>query len=248
MTRDDRVVKGIVGIKALGIVDIPSKLFTHLLLTQITNLTMQLTQMIGVQAIFGLVTLFALVPRVSLALAMRKCIIRHNFRCNTESCGDLLPARVQASANGSTIHNGSPSGNGSHGISCNDLQELLKNVTAVNNIHQSHNHSAMHNTTGFNFTHHDGTPGNSSDVIHTPCGNMTMKQFEQLMETSLNMTHVGNHTKTRVNTSTDANNNGRHISSSHLHFLFPENNAMFSIVAPAPPRTSYASKYASLLS
>ena len=60
---------------------------------------MQLPRMTGVQAILGLVMLFALGGQVSLALAMRECIKRHNFGCNTESRGFLLPAHAPTSTN-----------------------------------------------------------------------------------------------------------------------------------------------------
>ena len=63
---------------------------------------MQLPRMTGVQTILGFVMLFALVPKVSLALAMRECIKRHNFGCNTESRGFLLPARAPTLKNHTT--------------------------------------------------------------------------------------------------------------------------------------------------
>lgn len=118
LQREDRVVKGILSIKALCMVDIPPPNTLHIFFSLIspTSHTMQLPRTTGVQAIFGLVTLFALVPQVSLALAMRKCIKRHNFRFNTEPRGVLLPARASTSTNASTSLNGSLGGNGSQGF------------------------------------------------------------------------------------------------------------------------------------
>ena len=76
LQREDRVVKGILSIKALCMVDIPPPNTLHIFFSLIspTSHTMQLPRTTGVQAIFGLVTLFALVPQVSLALAMRKAL------------------------------------------------------------------------------------------------------------------------------------------------------------------------------